>query len=178
MTSPAGSFDGFVHANLEDLVRVAHIITWDEAEAEDLVQECLIRVARRWPKVRGMEHPVGYARRVLVNLALDDRPRRSRRSDELRHTAPALTDERAEAALDVQGVRAELVDALGQLPQHQRTVLGLRYFLDLSEAQTADLLGCSTGTVKSAASRGLARLRELVGPTRSGSGVSVHERCD
>lgn len=156
------SFDAFVDENVEDLVRMAYLITWDETEAEDLVQECLLRVAKHWPRVRAMEMPLAYARRVLVNLALDDRVRRVRRAGELGLDVDPPIDIRATTALENVEVRAELVEALAQLPRQQRTVLALRYFLDLSEAQVAAVLGCSTGAVKSATSRGLARVRELV----------------
>jgi len=158
------SFEAFVNENVDDLVRMACLITWDEAEAEDLVQESLLRVVARWERVRAMEMPLAYTRRVLVNLALDDRARRWRRIGELGLVIDPPLDLRAEAALENVAARAELVEALGQLPRQQRTVLALRYFLDLSEAQVAVVLGCSTGAVKSAASRGLARVRELVGP--------------
>jgi len=156
------SFDAFVHENVDDLVRMAYLITWDESEAEDLVQECLLKVAKHWPRVSAMQLPLAYTRRVLVNLALDDRVRRVRRDGELGLIVDPPIDIRAESALESVEVRAELVEALGQLPRQQRTVLALRYFLDLSEAQVAAVLGCSTGAVKSAASRGLARVRELV----------------
>ena len=157
------SFDAFVHRNVDDLVRMAYLITWDESEAEDLVQECLLRVAKRWPRVVTMDMPLAYARRILVNLALDDRGRRARRHSELVLVVDPPVDVRAQAALEGVAVRSELVEALGRLPRQQRTVLALRYFLDLSEAQVAAVLGCSTGAVKSAASRGLVRVRELVG---------------
>src|SRR6202023_1573030 len=65
-------FDHFVVDSVDGLLRAAYLIVWDFAEAEDLVQECLFRVARRWERVSGMEVPLAYARRVLVNLALDD----------------------------------------------------------------------------------------------------------
>ncbi len=168
------SFEEFVRACAADLVRMAYLITWDDAEAEDLVQECLFSVAKRWPRVRDMEMPLAYARRVLVNLALDGRVRRLRRRHELVADVETATHVRAvttEAGSDMLGVRSDLIDALGQLPRQQRTVLGLRYFLDLSEAQVAAVLGCSTGTVKSNASRGLARLREIVGSNQSPSEV-------
>jgi RNA polymerase sigma-70 factor (sigma-E family) len=170
MRPAAGSFDGFVDANVDALLRTATLITWDAVEAEDLVQECLIRVAKRWPRIAVMELPAAYARRVLINLALDSRGRRLRWRAELRQQTShedvdpfeVLEDVRAEAAFEVLGDRAELVQALGELSAQQRTVLALRYFEDLSEAQIADLLGCSKGTVKTSASRGLARLRELI----------------
>jgi DNA-directed RNA polymerase specialized sigma24 family protein len=65
-------FDDFVADNLEQLLRTAYVITWDAGEAEDLVQECLFKVARRWPRVRKMAQQRAYTRRILVNLALDD----------------------------------------------------------------------------------------------------------
>jgi RNA polymerase sigma-70 factor (sigma-E family) len=159
---PDLSFEAFVNENVDDLVRMAYLMTWDEAGAEDLVQECLLRVVARWERVRAMEMPLAYTRRVLVNLALDDRARSWRWHGELELVVDPPLDVRAEAALENVAARAELVEALGQLPRQQRTVLALRYFLDLSEAQVAAVLGCSTGAVKSAASRGLARVRELV----------------
>lgn len=116
--------------------------------------------------------PLAYARRILVNLALAGRHRRSLRRAELVGQAfDDANDERvdlnAEAVERSLSQRSELIDALGCLTTQQRTVLVLRYFEDLSEAQVADLLGCSTGTVKSSASRGATRLRELLRPSTS-----------
>ena len=143
-------------------------MAWDPVEAEDLVQECLLAVARRWPRVRAMAHPHAYARRVLVNLALDGAKRRARRRQELvadgAATLDAVADESAARRLHAVGVRAELIQVLGTLPPRQRAVLVLRYFEDLSEAQVAELLGCSVGTVKSTASRGLNRLQAALTP--------------
>ena len=156
-------FDEFVAGNLEQLLKTAYLITWDGGEAEDLVKECLFKVARRWPRVRGMAQPRAYARRSLVNLALDAAGGRARRSGEL-DGAPAVTDEPARDLLVGLETRAELLDALERLTPRQRAVLVLSYFNDLTEAQTADVLGCSPGTVKSSASRGLARLREVLTP--------------
>ncbi len=65
-------FDQFVAEAADRLVRAAYLITWDLADAEDLVQECLFKVARRWPRVRKMDHPAAYACTVLVHLALDE----------------------------------------------------------------------------------------------------------
>lgn len=168
----SGSFEEFVSAHAGGLLRTACLITWDNAEAEDLVQECLLRVSRRWGRVRAMDMPAAYARRVLVNLALAGSARRSRRRAELvgcdfDETNDERVDLDAEAVLRSLNERSELINALGCLTTQQRTVLVLRYFEDLSEAQVADLLGCSTGTVKSSASRGIARLRELLTPSTS-----------
>jgi RNA polymerase sigma-70 factor (sigma-E family) len=156
-------FDEFVAGNLEQLLRTAYLITWDAGEAEDLVQECLLKVARRWPRVRGMGQPRAYARRILVNLALDAAGGRVRRRGEL-DGPPVVAEEPGRDLLAGLETRAELLDALARLSARQRAVLVLRYFNDLTEAETAEVLGCSPGTVKSSASRGLARLREVLTP--------------
>lgn len=160
MARTNADFDEFVATHVNDLLRTAYLITWDEVEAEDLVQECLFKVARRWPRVRSMDQPRGYARRILINLATDGARGRARRRVELEPPSGSGAERSVDplAALDT---HSELFDALGQLPPRQRAVLVLRYFHDLTETQTAELLGCSQGTVKSNASRGLARLREV-----------------
>ncbi len=155
-------FDQFVAAHVDDLLRTAYLIVWDEGEAEDLVQECLLKVARRWPRIRRMEQSRAYVRRILVNLALDGARSRAQRRRELEPGASASLS--AVDPLPALEARAELLQALGQLHARQRAVLVLRYFNDLTEAQVAEVLGCSPGTVKSSASRGLARLREALQP--------------
>jgi RNA polymerase sigma-70 factor (sigma-E family) len=157
-------FDEFVAEHLEPLLKTAYLITWDAGEAEDLVQECLLKVARKWRRVRKMEQPRAYARRVLVNLAFDQARGRARRNSEL-DFAPTALDGPARDLLDGLETRAELLEALSGLTPRQRAVLVLRYFNDLTETQTAEVLGCSPGTVKSSASRGLARLREVLSVT-------------
>ena len=164
-------FEQFVTISSDALLRTAYLVVWDPVEAEDLVQECLLSVARRWPRVRKMDHPHAYARRVLINRALDGARRRRRHRQELvgDETAAlwAVADESSARRLNAVGVRAELIEALGTLPPRQRAVLVLRYFEDLSEAQVAGLLGCSVGTVKSTASRGLTRLHAALSPDLS-----------
>lgn len=155
-------FDRFVATHVDDLLRTAYLIVGDEAEAEDLVQECLLRVARRWPRVRRMDQPRAYARRILVNLAVDGARGRARRRSEL--VPEAAERSTAVDPLPALDARAELLQALAELPARQRAVLVLRYFNDLTESQVAEVLGCSPGTVKSSASRGLARLREALKP--------------
>lgn len=159
-------FDQFVADSADSLLRSAYLIAWDFAEAEDLVQECLFKVARRWPRVRKMEHPTAYARTVLVHLALDDGKRRSRRRSELEQAAAVPLDDHEDDAAMRLFVRVEtstdLLEALGELPPRQRAALVLRYFEDLSEAEVAEAMGCSVGTVKSTTSRALERLRLVV----------------
>jgi RNA polymerase sigma factor (sigma-70 family) len=121
-------------------------------------------VARRWPRIRRMERPLAYARRILVNRALSGSARRTRRRQELTVAAPSEPATVADGVAEI-GVADELMDALAALPPRQRAVLVLRYFLDLPEAEVAATLKCSLGTVKSTASRGLARLEQAMRPT-------------
>ena len=157
-------FERFAAVHADALLRNAYLMAGDRGEAEDLVQECLLRLARKWPRVRSMEHPGAYARRVLFNLILDGGRQRARRRTEL--VAVEVTDGRGAsdetAALEA---HLELVEALGGLPARQRAVLVLRYFADLPEAEVASILDCSLGTVKSSTSRGLERLRQNLDPT-------------
>ncbi len=157
-------FDQFVNSSGDGLVRTAYLIVWDLPEAEDLVQETFFKIAKRWPKVRRMDHPLAYARRILVNLALDGGARRTRARAELAAAPPP------EAAVEAHdpGTYDELIAALGTLPPRMRAVLVLRYFLDLPQDEVAAALKCSLGTVKSTTSRGLARLEQtLQNDTRS-----------
>jgi RNA polymerase sigma-70 factor (sigma-E family) len=140
-------FDRFVADNANGLLRTAYLIVGDLHEAEDLVQETLLKVARRWARVSRMDHPAAYARRSRHRSELS----------EAHHGEPA-----APAALDPHD---ELHVALAALPPRQRAVLVLRYFLDLPESEVAAALQCSLGTVKSTASRGLARLGQTLRPT-------------
>jgi len=151
-------FDCFVADNTEVLLRTAYLIVGDLQESEDLVQETLFKVAKRWPRVCRMDHPMAYARRILVNLALRGSSKRLRRRTELSESR--IDDSGAPAA--ALEMYDEIHAALAQLPPRQRTVLVLRYFLDLPEAEVAKALRCSLGTVKSSASRGLSRLEQTL----------------
>jgi RNA polymerase sigma-70 factor (sigma-E family) len=155
-------FESFVDEVTNDLVRTGYLMTCDLSETEDLVQETLLRTARRWNRVRSMDHPAAYARRILVNLVIDGQERRERRKNELDSSNGALeeyADETATRAIRGIDARSDFRLALATLPPQQRAVIVLRYWKDLPETEVARLLGCSVGTVKSTASRGLARLR-------------------
>jgi RNA polymerase sigma factor (sigma-70 family) len=119
-----------------------------------------------------MEHPAAYARRILVNLVLDGAKRRARHQAELEQRA-GPTFERGDegVAQEMSSVEARfvLVRALGALAPRQRATLVLRYFDDLTEVATAEVMGCSVGTVKSTASRALDHLRAELAPTVSDS---------
>ena len=173
-------FEHFVRDEGDGLRRTAFLITWDLGEAEDLVQECLLRVAKRWPAVHAMERPAAYARRVLVNVALDRSNGRRRRRREVELTGDAGTESSVRERSDGGGVsletRDELLQAIGSLPTRQRTVLVLRFFEDLSEAQIAEVLGCTRGTVKSTTARGLNRVREALEQSGQADPINVSER--
>jgi RNA polymerase sigma-70 factor (sigma-E family) len=160
-TADADGFAAFVRTRWTPLVRLAYAVTGDVARAEDAVQEGLAKLWPRWHRLRD-ENPYGYARRVVVNEALTAGRRRWRRQELLTDRPPDRAashgDERVE---DRDALRA----ALSTLPPRQRAVVVLRFVEDLGEAEVAQILGCSVGTVKSHASRGLAALRAAHAPS-------------
>ena len=148
-------FDAFVEARLGALVRFAYALTGDLGHAEDLVQTALIGVYRRSRRWRP-DDPERYVRRAVVNAHLS-RFRRRRVVESLVERMPEVP---SGTGVDHDSEQAEAVrELLAGLSPRQRAVLALRYGADLSEAETAQLLGVTVGTVKSLASRGLARLR-------------------
>jgi len=156
------SFEEFVYARSGSLLRTALLLTGqNQAEAEDLLQLALERAYRHWARVCRSGEPERYVRGILAHASADRWRRLARRAERPLPAAadPALPDHSAVVA-----DRDYLLRALAALPPRQRAVLVLRYFDDLSEAETAAMLGCSVGTVKSQAARGLARLRGPAGP--------------
>ncbi|WP_253671158.1 SigE family RNA polymerase sigma factor [Streptoalloteichus tenebrarius] len=153
-------FGDFVRHRSQALLRTAYLLCGgDQHAAEDLLQEVLERVYARWRRIRGDAEP--YVRAALANAAANRWRRRARRVREapLESAPDPATRGHEDAVAD----RDRVVSALSQLPPRMRAVLVLRFFDDLSEAQTAAALGCGLGTVKSQTSRGLARLRDLLG---------------
>jgi RNA polymerase sigma-70 factor (sigma-E family) len=153
-------FDLFVAARMGGLVRFAYLLTGDLGHAEDLVQTALMQVYVRARRL-APDDPERYVRRVVINANIS-RFRRRRVAESLVECTPEV------AAPDRPEAVAEQADTLRRLlaglPPRQRTVLALRYCADLAEAEIAALMGISPGTVKSLASRGLARLRAEVSP--------------
>lgn len=146
------------------LMRVAIALAGGRDAGEDLLQAALERVLRKPRQVTADTE--GYLRQVLYNLAADGWRRRGRwrqRLPLLRAQASSQASTQASHGADVVDLRDALVRLLRQLPPRQRAVIVLRYWEQRTEAETAALLGCSEGTVKSAASRGLRQLRELAG---------------
>jgi RNA polymerase sigma-70 factor (sigma-E family) len=142
------------------LLRTAKLLAGSREAGEDLLQAALERFLKQRHRVDG--DPEGYLRRTLYNLAADGWRRRSTKIAGLRKLrAGAIGDRPADTELV--DLRDALVRLMLQLPARQRTVIVLRYWEGHSEAEVAELLGCSLGNVKSTASRGMARLRELSG---------------
>ncbi len=159
-------FATFVAASSRRLLRSAYLITGDLAEAEDLLQTALERTYRRWPSIRQKDVPEAYVRKIVVTTAIDAGRRRKFSSAPLdEDELPGLPDQ----AMESLPGRAALLASMRTLPAGQRAVLVLRYFDDLTEAETARALGCTVGTVKSQHARAMARLRELVADQPDGS---------
>jgi RNA polymerase sigma-70 factor (sigma-E family) len=161
MTAPAG-FKEFVEENSTTLLRAGWLLTGDWSAAEDLVQTALAAAWPRWESLPERAAEYAYVRRCMMSAFL--RERRRKRSGEI----PAelrdrdLGDGQPDEAAGVD-LRESLRSAMASLPARQRAVVVLRYFVDLTEQDTAAALGCSVGAVKSHASRALARLRGLPG---------------
>jgi RNA polymerase sigma-70 factor (sigma-E family) len=149
-------FSQFMHGRWSQLVRLGYGLTGDQQLAEDLAQTAFARAYASWSRVRRADDPDAYVRRIVVN-ANKNRFRKLRVSELLTDSLPELM-----AASDSSGQRddrAVLVQALMRLSYGQRAAVVLRYWLDMTETETAAVLGCSVGNVKSQAARGLAKLR-------------------
>jgi RNA polymerase sigma-70 factor (sigma-E family) len=149
----------FLAERADHLLRTAALLTGSREAGEDLLQTAVERLLRRWRRFDG--DPEGYLRRTLCNLATDGyrRAGRWRQKEHLLRTGPRQAPD---ATGDVD-LHDALVRLLLQLPARQRAVLVLRYWEQLTDTETAAVLGCPEGTVRSAVSRGLTRLRELAG---------------
>ncbi|GAA1551031.1 SigE family RNA polymerase sigma factor [Dactylosporangium maewongense] len=150
-------FREFVATRSAALLRTAYLLTGDTHLAQDLLQTALLGTVRRWAAIRRREHPEAYVRTAMYRHQINRWRLRSRRPETL---VPATPDRAAgddHAAETV--VRHGVFDALRTLPARQRAVVVLRYYEDRSEAEVAQLLDISLGTVRSQASKALAKLR-------------------
>jgi RNA polymerase sigma-70 factor (sigma-E family) len=156
-------FEDFVHSRLPGLLRYAHLLAGNPHDASDLVQTALERTGVRWRSVVAGGAPDAYVRKAILNAHVS-RWRRRRRE-----TLVAEVSEGDYVATRAgnEGGRDEMWAALATLPRRQRAVLVLRYYEDLSEREIATVLGISTGTVKSQASRALQALRSAMAAERS-----------
>jgi RNA polymerase sigma-70 factor (sigma-E family) len=152
-------FRDFLHARLDQLSRVAYLLTGDHYAAEDLLQNALIKVGTRWRRVATADDPDAYVRRILYHEHISAW-RRVGRGAERPAAEPPVPPSRRDEADDVVR-RMMLRRALAQLTPRQRAVILLRYFEDLSEVDTAAVLQCSVGTVKSQTNHAIGRLRTV-----------------
>ena len=151
------------------LMRTAVLLAGGRQDGEDLLQAALERLIRQGRRITGDLE--GYLRRTLYNLATD----RWRRQEAWRRKLPLIGAGQQSTAPDLMAavdLRDALIRALHLLPPQQRAAVVLRYWEQLSEAEAAEVLGCSAGTIKAAASRGLRRMRELTGAWPSGERTS------
>jgi RNA polymerase sigma-70 factor (sigma-E family) len=149
------SFERQVVASGAALLRLAVMLAGEPHSAEDLVQSTLVKAYRKWPRVAAAEYPEAYLKAMVVNEYLSWRRRRSS------HELPtAVVDDRptAEDVGRAHAARAACWELLGGLPRQQRAVLVLRYYEDLPDERIAEVLGCGVSTVRSNATRALARL--------------------
>jgi RNA polymerase sigma-70 factor (sigma-E family) len=149
-------FETFFRMRSPALLRTAYLLTGDRQLAEDLVQEPLARTYRAWHKLAADGNPEAYTRRIMYHLQVS-RWRRRRVTEIRTDHLPEQGTQRDEAGEAVN--RLALRRALATLPARQRAAVILRYFEDRSEAETAEILGCRVGTVKSHLSRAVAALR-------------------
>jgi RNA polymerase sigma-70 factor (sigma-E family) len=150
-------------AYYRSLVRLAALLLRDIAEAEDVVQDAFVAMHGKWGRLRDPEKALAYLRQVVVNRSRS--MLRHRTVVERHQPDPAPDADSAERGAQLAETSSEVIGALRKLPQRQREVLVLRYYLDLSEAQIAHTLGVSRGGVKSHASRGISALRLALEPS-------------
>ncbi len=155
MADPAG-FDAFILSRSRSLLQTAYLLVQDEALAQDLLQTALAKSWFAWSRIEG--DPEAYVRRVLVTTSVSWWRRRWT-GETPTAQLPESADLAGSADTETWAEQQDLWAAVGRLPRRQRAVVVLRYLEDRSEAETADLLGCSVGTVKSQAAKALAKLR-------------------
>lgn len=164
------AFAEFVAARSASLHRTAYLLVGDRQLAQDLLQEALTKTYVAWPRLRDTSKAEAYTRKAITTTAITWFRRRSW-SERPTDTVP----ERGRADLvDELTTRDLLWDALQALPPRQRAAIVLRFYEDLSEARTAEVLGCAPGTVKSQVSAGLRKLRDHLGERAEGADLPLH----
>ncbi len=158
--SDEAAFADFATARFGALRRYAYLVVGDDHQAQDLVQEALTKTYVAWPRLRDPGNAEAYARKAITTTAISWFRKKSWNNE-----APTeLLPERAMgSATDEVAQRDWIWQGLLALPVRQRTAIVLRYYEDLTEAQTAEAMDCAVGTVKSQVSAGLRKLRERLG---------------
>ncbi|WP_406318848.1 SigE family RNA polymerase sigma factor [Streptosporangium sp. NBC_01639] len=152
-------FDSFVAEHADALLRYGYVLTGNPHDAADLVQEALLRLRGAWPRVRRKDSPQSYARTTMARLHISVWRRRRRE-----HLTGEPPDQAGHEVFPSDGEQG-LWEELSALPRRQRAVLVPRYYEQLTDAEIAKVLGISSGTVRSQASRGLDKLRSSLSPS-------------
>lgn len=158
--SDAEAFSEFTSARSGSLFRTAYLVMGDYQLAQDLVQESLTKTYVAWSRLRDVNNAEAYTRRVIVTTSISWRRRKSFRE----RPADRLPDPGVPDPTSLLPEQDELWVEVHRLPPRQRTAVVLRFCEDLSERQTAELMGCSVGSVKRQVSVALSKLREAMGP--------------
>jgi RNA polymerase sigma-70 factor (sigma-E family) len=153
-------FTEFVHGRSPALHRAAYLMVGEVPLAQDLVQEALVKTYAAWPRLRDKANAEAYCRKAITTTAITWFRRKGWQNERPEETLPERQGSGHEDSF-VQG--AWLWSCLQRLPVRQRAAIVLRYYEDLTEAQTAEAMGCAVGTVKSQVSAGLAKLRQQLG---------------
>ncbi|HZV25037.1 MAG TPA: SigE family RNA polymerase sigma factor [Acidothermaceae bacterium] len=161
-------FKAYAAGRMRDLRRTAFLLCGDWHHADDVVQTVFTKLYVNWDKVQRHDRLDGYVRTMLVRDTFDRRRRLSWRR-ELSSAEPPETPTVPTSSVED---RLMLFDALAKMPPRQRAVVVLRFWEDLDVTETAHLLGCTEGTVKSQSARGLAKLRELLAPEPAPAGLT------
>lgn len=159
-------YEAFVRANGETLLRLAVLLTGNRDDAQDVLQDAVIAVAGRWPRVRA-DTALAYMRTAVSRKAIDLRRRQRSAGVE---PEEGFAEDPGFVRLEAD---AEFVRLLGALPDRQRAVLVLRYYADLDDTAAAKTLGCTVQTVRSQASRALAKLRAQLVGADAGEGAAA-----
>jgi RNA polymerase sigma-70 factor (sigma-E family) len=152
-------FEQFVVAQLPALVRYAAMLAGERELAQDVVQDALIRANARWRRIGAMDRPEHYVRRMITSEYLSWRRRHARRAATLSRWAVALTPGAVVDHAEGTATRSALNQHLATLPAKQRAVLILDYYEGRTDAEIADILGCSRASVRVYRSRALSALR-------------------
>ncbi|GAA2613125.1 SigE family RNA polymerase sigma factor [Paractinoplanes durhamensis] len=151
---------GYVHGRIPALRRIAYLLSGDEHQADDLVQETITKLYARWPRISAVENVDAYVHSMMVRAFLDEKRRGWWRVGLWGAGPDRAASGPAHAAADD---RTVLRAALARVPRRQQAVLVLRFLCDRPVAEVAEILGCSEGTVKSQTSHGLNALRKILG---------------
>lgn len=163
-------FVSFAEACRPALRRTAFLMCGDWERAADITQEALVRIYVAWPRLEVDRGARAYARRAVINVAIEQARKQSSREVPTAHVGERAVHDRSDQVAD----RLLLMSALADLPSRQRACVVLRFYDDLSVEAVAEALGCRTGTVKSQTARGLAALRAAY--ARHGGELNVRPR--